>query len=145
MDGARNQPHVVNFPRIGTPETGCISVAEGSLVLPFAVKRVFWTYYTPESIVRGRHAHHQTEQVLLAVAGRIVVLTEMPGQAIQTFVLDRPDIGVYIPPRCWHTMQYSQTAVQLVLASAEYNEADYIRSYAEFQLLAGARSSDLKR
>jgi len=101
--------------------------------LPFAVKRVFWTYSTPESIVRGRHAHHRTEQILIAVAGRILVTTELPTGEIQTFRLEEPHIGLYIPPRAWHTMQYSPGAVQLVLASHPYDEQDYIRDYQAFR------------
>ncbi|RPD46911.1 WxcM-like domain-containing protein [Hymenobacter sediminis] len=130
-----NTPRLLTFPSIGAADTGFISVAE-NLDVPFAVQRVFWTYQTPESIVRGRHAHHHTEHVLVAVAGRIVVLTEMLNQELQAFVLDRPDVGVYIPPCCWHTMQYSAGAVQLTLASTTYQEADYIREYGEFQRIS---------
>lgn len=124
-------PHLLSFPSIGADDIGYISVVDNQ-VAPFEVRRVFWTYNTPETIVRGRHAHHRTEQVLLAVAGRIVVLTEMPDQKLQTFVLDHPNVGVYIPPHCWHTMQYSVGSVQLTLASTDYEEADYIRDYIDF-------------
>lgn len=130
-----NSPRLLTFPGIGAADMGFISVVENPTV-PFAVQRVFWTYQTPESIVRGRHAHHRTEHVLVAIAGRIVVLTEMPNQELQTFVLDRPDVGVYIPPYCWHTMQYSVGAVQLTLASTTYQEADYIREYPEFRRIS---------
>jgi len=133
-------PYLLSFPSIGADDIGYLSVAE-SQATPFEVKRVFWTYSTPEFIVRGRHAHHETQQVLLAVTGRIVVLTEMPGEKLQTFVLDRPDVGVYIPPYCWHTMQYSGGAVQLTLASTSYNEADYIREYAEFRQACNSKNN----
>ena len=96
------------------------------------MERVFWTYYTPESIVRGRHAHHHTHMVLVAVSGRIIVNTQMPGGEIETFVLEKPNQGLYMPPYCWHTMQYSHTAVQMVLASSKYDPEDYIRDYDEF-------------
>ena len=102
-------------------------------LIPFEVKRIFWTYYTPESIVRGRHAHRATEQVLIAVAGRIIVTTEMPNGELQNFVLESPHVGIYIPPNAWHTMHYSHTAVQLVFASTQYNEQDYIRQYENFR------------
>lgn len=130
------QPQLIDFPRIGKSAIGYIGVAEASEHLPFEIKRVFWTYYTPESIVRGRHAHHETEMVLLALSGRILVHTEMPNGHLKSFSLDRPDQGLYMPPLCWHTMQYSHTAVQLVLASTTYKEADYIRDYDTFKTLA---------
>ncbi|WP_345117122.1 FdtA/QdtA family cupin domain-containing protein [Hymenobacter algoricola] len=108
-------------------------MSEPDGLVPFEVKRTFWTYFTPESIVRGRHAHHATEQVLIAVAGRIIVTMELPDGAISTFVLESPHVGVYIPPNAWHTMQYSHTAVQLVFASTPYQESDYIRDYSMFK------------
>lgn len=128
-------PHLVHLPKLGDPTIGFISVAEVVGAVPFEIKRIFWTYSTPETSVRGKHAHYQTQQVLVAVTGRIDVLTELPNGQAQSFVLDQPDMGVYIPPYCWRTMQYSQAAVQLVLASSSYSEADYIRSYDEFKRL----------
>ncbi|GAB3301003.1 sugar 3,4-ketoisomerase [Hymenobacter tenuis] len=128
-----NRPHLIEFPKIGEPDVGFISVVEEQKAVPFAVQRVFWTYHTPESIVRGRHAHHHTHQVLVAVAGRIIVMTETVSGELATFRLEDPSTGIYIPPYVWHTMQYSSNAVQLVLASRPYEEADYIRQYEEFR------------
>ena len=118
---------------MGNPEIGYISVIEQNMLVPFEVKRVFWTYHTPESVVRGRHAHYKTEQLLIAMAGRITVTTELSDGTIQIFRLENPNVGLYVPPHAWHTMQYSHSAVQLVLASAVYNEDDYIRSYNNFK------------
>ena len=127
-------PHLIEFPRLGKPDIGYISVVEDQPgLVPFAIKRVFWTYFTPESIVRGRHAHHRTEQVLIAAAGRIIVTTELPGGRIEVFRLEDPHVGVYVPPYAWHTMQYSHTSMQLALASAPYDESDYIRDYDQFR------------
>ena len=56
------EPHLIQFPKLGEPGIGYISVTEAGQRVPFEVRRIFWTYYTPESIVRGRHAHHRTEQ-----------------------------------------------------------------------------------
>lgn len=126
-------PHLIKFPRLGDPSIGYISVTEQSRLVPFEVQRIFWTYYTPESIVRGRHAHHATEQVLVAVAGRIIVTTELADGTIEHFRLESPEVGLYVPPHAWHTMQYSHSAVQLVLASHAYDESDYIRKYEDFR------------
>lgn len=127
-------PHLIEFKSIGQSDIGYISVAEQSESVPFEIKRVFWTYFTPESITRGRHAHKKTEQVLIAVAGKITVRTESAdGKDCQTFVLEKPNQGVYIPPNVWHTMEYSHTAVQMVFASTEYHPEDYLRDYQEFK------------
>lgn len=131
-------PVIIQFPKLGDSSIGYISVTEQLMSIPFEVKRIFWTYYTPESIVRGRHAHHVTEQVLIAVAGRITVTTELADGTIQTFRLEDPHVGLYVPPHAWHTMQYSHSAVQLVLASAAYTESDYIRNYNQFREVWGS-------
>ena len=131
-------PYLINFPKLGDPSVGYISVTENAKLVPFIVQRIFWTYYTPESIVRGRHAHHHTEQILIAAAGRITVTTELADGTIDIFRLEDPNIGLYVPPHAWHTMQYSHSAVQLVLASAPYDEKDYIRKYQDFKQIWGA-------
>ena len=47
--------------------------------------------------------------------------------------LDRPDVGVHIPPMIWASQfHYSADAVLLVLASEPYDSGDYIRDYDEF-------------
>lgn len=127
-----NKPHLIEFLEIGQSDLGYLSIGDSNS-LPFDPKRVFWTYHTPEKVVRGRHAHYDTEMIIIACAGSITVNTEMPDGTVDVFKLDRPNIGVYIPKLCWHTMIYSHTAVQLVIASTDYNEKDYIREYNEFK------------
>lgn len=127
-------PYIIEFPKIGDESIGYISVTEfNNNQLPFEIKRVYWTYNTAEFILRGRHAHYNTEQILIAINGKILVTTELANSEIKVFTLDKPNIGLYIPPHVWHTMQYSVDAVQLVLASTHYDENDYIRSYNEFK------------
>lgn len=127
-------PFLIRFPKLGAPDIGYISVTDSAQdPLPFVVQRVFWTYYTPESIVRGRHAHLRTEQVIIAAAGRITITTELADGTINIFRLEDPNMGLYVPPCSWHTMQYSHSAVQLVLASQPFSAADYIRDYEEFR------------
>jgi dTDP-4-dehydrorhamnose 3,5-epimerase-like enzyme len=126
-----HEPHIIEFNKLGESGIGYLSIAEKDN-LPFEVKRIFWTYFTPESIVRGRHAHYKTEQLLVAVTGRIIVNTDNGKGGIRTFILDEPNKGIYIPPHVWHTMQYSHTAIQMVLASTDYDAKDYIRDYEQF-------------
>lgn len=126
-------PQIIDFPKNGSSEIGYLAIVEGEITMPFSIKRLFWSYYTPDSITRGRHAHYETEMILVAVSGRIMVNTQIKGEQAKVFVLDNPNQGLYIPKLCWHTMQYSHNAVQLVLASTLYNEADYIRDYDKFK------------
>lgn len=133
MNSGKKTPYLLHFPKVGNPAEGYISIAQFQDALPFAVQRVFWTYYTPEEVTRGRHTHHVTEQVLVAGAGRILVKTQMAGGGeIETWLLEHPHTGIYIPPYCWHTMQYSHNAVQIAFASTQYHESDYIRDYESF-------------
>ena len=126
------EPKLIQFPKIGNSSLGYISLAENE-TLPFDVKRIYWTYFTPEDVERGGHAHHELEQILVALAGKITVNTEMPDGSKNAFVLESPNQGVYLPKYSWHIMQYSHNAVQMCISSMVYEESDYIRDYTEFK------------
>lgn len=128
----KKSPYLIDLKSVGSPELGYLSVAEPLKSIPFKIKRVFWSYYTPQMITRGRHAHYKLEQVLVAVAGKITVTNESVDGTTTAHVLESPNVGLYIPPMYWHVMQFSHSAVMLSLASMEYNENDYIRNYDEF-------------
>jgi hypothetical protein len=126
-------PRIINFQSIGSAEIGYISVAQEFDKIPFQIKRVFWTYYTPQNVSRGGHASISKELVLVAVAGSIVVETEMKSGLKNTFELSNPYMGLYIPKLSWHTMKYTHNSVQMCIASSEYDENDYIRDYEIFK------------
>jgi hypothetical protein len=126
------KPYLLIFPKIGNSHLGYISIAEKEK-LPFSPNRIYWTYYTPENVERGGHAHLELEQILIAVAGKIELKIETQNGEIFDFLLDSPDIGVYIPKMSWRTMKYSHNAVQMCIASHEYFESDYIRDYDDFK------------
>ena len=126
-------PYIIEFPKIGDRGLGYISVSEKA-TLPFTVKRIYWTYFTPEDVTRGGHAHYELEQILLAVSGRVTVRTEVMGTKLQ-FILEKPFLGLFLPKMCWHEMTYSHNAVQVCFASIEYSEDDYIRRYDDFKRL----------
>ncbi|HFK5520205.1 TPA: FdtA/QdtA family cupin domain-containing protein [Elizabethkingia anophelis] len=126
-----NYPFIIEFPKIGQSSLGYISIAEKDN-LPFIPKRIYWTYYTPEEVERGGHSHYDLYQILVAVSGRIEITTELLNGDKQTFLLDKPNIGLFIPKMCWRTMKYTHNAVQICIASNEYDEKDYIRDYNIF-------------
>ena len=128
------KPYIINFPKIGKSDLGYISIAEKN-ELVFQPKRIYWTYYTPESVERGGHAHKELEQVLIAVAGRIELCIETCNGETFRFILEDPSKGIFIPKKCWRTMKYSHNAVQVCMASCEYDESDYIRNYDDFKRL----------
>lgn len=118
---------------------GNLSVAEVGRDLPFLVRRAFMVYDVPSAELRGAHAHHRCEQFLIAVKGSLQVTAD-DGAGRAEFTLDRPSLGLYLPPMVWGVQhRYSRDAVLLVLASDVYDSADYIRDYAEFTALVQAR------
>lgn len=126
------KPYIMEFPKIGNSQLGYISIAENDN-LPFEVKRVYWTYYTPDSVERGGHFHYNLEQVLVAMAGKIIITVETLDGIIEEFVLDKPHKGLFIPKNSWRTMKYTHDAVQMCIASNVYEEKDYIRDYQQFK------------
>jgi WxcM-like, C-terminal len=128
-------PYLIDFHQIGQPSQGYLSIGQPGN-LPFTIRRLFWTYFTPQNVIRGRHAHYHTQMVIIAVHGRIELSTETIAGEKQQFRLETPDAGVFVPRYTWHTMQYSHDAVQLVLTDTDYDEADYIRDYALFQAMS---------
>jgi len=100
--------------------------------IPFTPQRWFLVYDVPGREVRGEHAHRVCHQFLICVAGKVNVAVD-DGHKRGEVVLDRPSLGIYIPPLVWGTQyRYEEDAVLLVLASHPYDAGDYIREYDEF-------------
>jgi UDP-2-acetamido-3-amino-2,3-dideoxy-glucuronate N-acetyltransferase len=111
---------------------GTLSAGEFPAHLPFVPKRYFLVYDVPGKEVRGEHAHRASQQFLVCVRGSLSVVVD-DGAKTEEIRLDRPDLGLYIPPLVWAVQyKYSSDALLLVLASDEYDPNDYIRDYDEF-------------
>ncbi|MBC7884059.1 MAG: FdtA/QdtA family cupin domain-containing protein [Saprospiraceae bacterium] len=125
-------PRLIQFLRIGNPGEGYLSIVSEEKYFPFKIKRIFWTYGTPSTIIRGRHAHKTTKMILVALSGKIVVKCQIYPKTEVEFILDDPNTGLYIPVNCWHTMMYHDNAIQLVITNTLYDENDYIRDYTTY-------------
>lgn len=111
---------------------GSLSVGEFERDIPFEPKRYFLVFDVPTVETRGEHAHHECHQFLIAVKGSVSVVAD-DGAAREEFLLDRPSLGIYLPPMTWGIQyRYSPDAVLLVFASHYYDNADYIRDHGEF-------------
>lgn len=128
-----SQPYIIQFSPIGSIDIGFISVAEIKQIVPFEIKRVYWTYSTPQNINRGHHAHKKLEQIIIAVNGIIELKFENAQGKTYHFMLEKPDVGIYVPPGYWREIKFSHNAVLLCLASDYYNSEDYIRDYEQFK------------
>ena len=111
---------------------GSLTVGEFERTVPFPVKRYFMVFDVPSVETRGEHAHRECHQFLVCIKGSCSVVAD-DGQNRQEFLLNRPNLGIHLPPMVWGIQyKYSADAVLLVFASHYYDAEDYIRSYADF-------------
>ena len=117
------------------PNRGRLTVAEVPHGLPFSPQRCFLIFGVPTGQTRGQHAHRTCSQFLLCTHGECRLLVDDGTQQAE-FHLDRPTLGVLVPPLIWSTLRlHSADSVLLVLASVPYEEEDYIHDYADFLTL----------
>lgn len=121
---------LISIPKIEEPR-GNLSVVEGE-VIPFEIKRVYYLYDVPAGAERGGHAHKNLKQFLIALSGSFdVVLND--GNEQQTNTLNKPYEGLLIHEGIWRELNnFSSGSVCLVIASAVFDEDDYIRDFEEF-------------
>lgn len=122
---------IFQLPKI-KDRAGNITPVNNDIEIPFSVKRIFYLYDIPGGESRGAHAHKECHQFLVAASGSFEVLLD-DGKTKRIVQLNRPDIGLHIPPGIWASeINFSSGSVCLVLASHQYNEQDYLRSYSSF-------------
>ena len=111
---------------------GNLSVGEYERDIPFVPKRYFLVFDVPTKEVRGEHAHRTCHQFIICLRGSCRVLLD-DGEHRREVTLDRPNLGIYLPPMIWSAQHsYSPDAMLLVFASEYYDPGDYIRAYEEF-------------
>ena len=127
----KNICKIFQFKDLGD-ERGNLVVIEGGIDIPFELKRVFYIYGSECDVVRGQHANRRTEFILINVSGKSKVrITD--GKEEYIVILDKPRMGVYIPPMIWKDMyDFSEDSILLVLCSEHYDADEYIRNYEEY-------------
>ena len=131
--------------RVGISQMFLVEDARGRLTggafpgeLPFRPVRYFVVFDVPAGHARGEHAHRECHQFFVALGGSVTVTVD-DGTTADEILLDRPDAGLHVPPMVWTKLSgFSPGAMLLVLASAPYEAAEYIRSYDEFRALLRA-------
>ena len=119
---------------------GHLLFAEVEKHLPFHPKRYFLVYEVPTERVRGEHAHRKLHQLLVCIRGAVTIVVD-DGKRRAELTLDRPTLGLYVPPMVWAIQyRYTSDAMLLVLASDPYDADDYIRDYDEFRRLVQTAS-----
>jgi hypothetical protein len=126
-----NNCNIIHLPKIQN-RSGNLTPVHGNIEIPFDIKRVFYLYDIPGGESRGAHSHKECHQFLVAASGSFDVMVD-DGKCKKVFNLNRPYFGLHIPPGIWaEEFNFSSGGICLVLASHNYNENDYIRSYEEY-------------
>jgi dTDP-4-dehydrorhamnose 3,5-epimerase-like enzyme len=114
---------------------GDLAVGNFPSEIPFVPARFFLVFGVDSKDIRGEHAHRRCAQFLVCVSGSCVVSAD-DGRSREELLLDRRDIGLYLPPMIWGAQyQYTADACLLVFASEPYDANEYIRGYDEFRAL----------
>lgn len=122
---------IIDLPKVANP-SGNLTFIEGDRHVPFALKRVYYLYDVPGGAERGGHAHKELHQFLIAMTGSFDVLLD-DGTQKKRYQLNRSYYGLYVCPMVWREISnFSSGSVCLALASAFYEESDYIRDYQAF-------------
>ena len=125
------RPRLVDMP-VKPDARGALTFGQVGDHLPFVPRRYYAIMSVPEGKVRGEHAHRRQHGFMVCLTGGLTVTLD-DGQTTETWRLDGPEKGLYIPPMYWDTLSdFAPGTVVLCLSSGEFDEGDYIRKYDEF-------------
>lgn len=127
---------IISLPKIQDPR-GNLTFIEGGNHIPFDIRRTYYLYDVPGGTVRGGHAHKELQQLIIALSGSFDVILD-DGEGKKSFHLNRPYLGLYVPPMLWRELEnFSSGSVCVVLASEKYSEDDYFRDYQAYRKARG--------
>ena len=112
----------ISFPQFDTQEASLL-VYEGATTVPFSIQRMF-TVKVNDACTRGFHAHKECSQLLVCLDGRCIVTVD-DGSDRKEFVLDKPNVGLLIPPTIWAEQAYEANTILIGITDRQYEEADY--------------------
>lgn len=128
---AESLAEYISLPQFNEPR-GNLTFIESGRHVPFDFTRIYYIYDIPSGAVRARHAHKELHQLLIAISGSFDVRLH-DGFREETVTLNRPHVGLHLKPHVWHDLlNFSSGSICLALASAPYEESDYIRHFDEF-------------
>lgn len=122
---------LIELPKISDPR-GNLSFVEQNQHIPFEIRRIYYLYDIPGGSERGSHAHKNLKQLMIAISGSFDIRLN-DGNDSKNFHLNRPYLGLYIPPMLWRSLDnFSSGSVCMVIASDLYDEDDYLRNYTNY-------------
>ncbi|SFU17853.1 WxcM-like, C-terminal [Algoriphagus locisalis] len=124
-------PYLFTLPG-NSSETGSLTFWENLELFPEGIQRCFWISGVKEGETRGNHAHWEESQVVVAVAGKVLLeIQSVQGETFK-FTLDSPNQAVFIPPLNWLIARFSTNSVLLGMSDQAFSEDDYIRDLEYF-------------
>ncbi len=113
-------------------DNGFLCVFQRGLNVDFDIRRVF-AVSASQGDVRGNHAHRQCSQLLMCVAGKVLVTCE-DGSKSAEYLLSGMNTALLIPPGIWAKQEYlTNDALLIVLCDRDYEPEDYIRDYYDYK------------
>jgi|KBSSwiStaDraftv2_1062776.scaffolds.fasta_scaffold14127_2 dTDP-3-amino-3,4,6-trideoxy-alpha-D-glucose transaminase len=110
---------------------GVLGVAEVSKHIGFAVHRMYFIKDVPPRQGRGGHGHKALRQCFVCLRGSVDLVVTKDGVTERLHLTDTQ--AAVVDAGCWRDLNdFTNDAVVIVLASDEYDEADYIRDRAAF-------------
>jgi mannose-6-phosphate isomerase-like protein (cupin superfamily) len=114
--------------------------------LPFSIAKVLYMTDIAPDDVRGRHAHHRTQEIAVCLEGACTFELDDGLGRRESIRLDRPELAILLPPRVWRVYRnFAPGTKMLVIADTPYDEADYIRDRTAFERLADGAWSGERR
>jgi len=107
---------------------------------PFPIVREFKIYDVPPAETRGKHAHRECHQLLIAVTGTVIARLH-DGKTALAYRLSSPSMALHIEPMIWGEFEFLPGAILQVFASQMYNPDDYIWDFNKFLALKGKSTS----
>jgi len=109
----------------------------GEGALPFPIRKVLFISDLRPEDVRGNHAHHQTQEVLVCLQGACTVALDDGRGRTAEVRLCRKDEALLLYPHVWRSVRaFAEGTLLLAIADQEYDEQDYIRDRAAFEAKA---------
>ncbi|MCW3785517.1 sugar 3,4-ketoisomerase [Plebeiibacterium sediminum] len=124
---------IIDIPKISS-DKGSLSFLESNSIIPFDIKRVYFTYDIPSGAERGGHAHKEQHEIVIAASGSFNIIID-DGNEKKKIFLNTPHKALHIVSGIWRELNdFSTGSVVLVMNSGLYEEQDYIRNYNEFKV-----------
>jgi dTDP-4-dehydrorhamnose 3,5-epimerase-like enzyme len=117
-------------------DNGVLTILEGEVHVPFPIARIF-TLQAPIGAIRGMHAHRRCAQFMICPQGAVNIVCN-DGSEQKSFLLNRSDIGLLVPPKVWAVEVFNDAnSLLIVICNRRYEEYDYISDYTKFLAVRG--------